>query len=126
MEMPDGAICHKIVFADGNKNAVKDKLKYNKPKGKSENTWLKEIGAKPIIGHQFRYIYLIDKACKITVPILPFSKIDEMGAGMYKGKKVSLQDRKQHAAKVLPVAQQTSSQQEGFDSPCRSITLIKL
>jgi len=40
-----------------------------------------------IKGNQLRYIYLIDKTCKITVPILPFSKIDEMGAGMYKGKK---------------------------------------
>jgi hypothetical protein len=34
------------------------------------------------------------------VPILPFSKIDEMGAGMYKGKKVSLQERKQNAQEV--------------------------
>lgn len=44
-------------------------------------------------GFQLRYIYLIDKTCEITVPILPFSKIDEMGAGMYKGEKVSLQER---------------------------------
>lgn len=48
---------------------------------------------KLIEGRQLRYIYLIDKSCKITVPILPFSKIDEMGAGMYKGKKVSLAER---------------------------------
>ena len=47
-----------------------------------------------ILGFQLRYIYLIDKECKITVPILPFSKIDEMGAGMYKGKKISLAERK--------------------------------
>lgn len=45
-------------------------------------------------GFQLRYIYLIDKTCKITVPILPFSKIDELGAGMYKGKKITLQERK--------------------------------
>lgn len=45
-------------------------------------------------GYQLRYIYLIDKSCKITVPILPFSKIDEMGAGMYKGEKISLAERK--------------------------------
>lgn len=38
---------------------------------------------------------LIDKSCKITVPILPFSKIDEIGAGMYKGKKITLAERKQ-------------------------------
>lgn len=51
-------------------------------------------GSKIIEGYQLRYIYLIDKTCKITVPILPFSKIDELGAGMYKGKKVSLEERK--------------------------------
>ena len=45
-------------------------------------------------GNQLKYIYLIDKTCKITVPILPFSKIDEMGAGMYKGEKISLSERK--------------------------------
>ena len=45
-------------------------------------------------GYSLRYIYLIDKTCKITVPILPFSKIDEMGAGMYKGEKITLQERR--------------------------------
>ena len=54
----------------------------------------KQMGAKPLNGFQLRYIYLIDKTCKITVPILPFSKIDEMGAGMYKGEKVTLKERK--------------------------------
>lgn len=49
---------------------------------------------KKLEGFQIRYIYLIDKTCQITVPILPFSKIDEMGAGMYKGEKVTLQERK--------------------------------
>ena len=49
------------------------------------------LGAKKYPGYQLRYIYLIDKSCKITVPILPFSKIDEMGAGMYKGVKRSKQ-----------------------------------
>lgn len=55
---------------------------------------LDKIGAKNNAGFQLRYIYLIDKTCKITVPILPFSKIDEMGAGMYKGEKISLQKRR--------------------------------
>jgi hypothetical protein len=52
-------------------------------------------GFKMLSGYQLRYIYLIDKSCKITVPIIPFSKIDDYGAGMYKGEKVSLLDRKQ-------------------------------
>ena len=86
-----------------------------KVKGESAGYW-KKNGAKAIDGKQLRYIYLIDKTCKITVPILPFSKIDEMGAGMYKGKKITLAERQQQAAEVLPVAQQASSQQEGFNS----------
>ena len=49
---------------------------------------------KNIEGNMLTYIYLIDKSCKITVPILPFSAIDEVGAGMYKGKKISLAERK--------------------------------
>lgn len=51
-------------------------------------------GAVPLKGFQNRYIYLIDKTCKINVPILPFSKIDEMGAGMYKGEKITRAERR--------------------------------
>ena len=42
-----------------------------------------------------RYVYFIDKRCKekLTVPIIPFSKIDEIGAGMYKGEKVTQAER---------------------------------
>lgn len=36
-----------------------------------------------------RYVYFIDPTARdrLTVPIIPFSKIDEIGAGMYKGEK---------------------------------------
>jgi hypothetical protein len=42
-------------------------------------------------GFQLRYIYFINPKAKdrLTVPILPFSKIDEMGAGMYRGEKIT-------------------------------------
>jgi len=42
-------------------------------------------------GFQLRYIYFLNKDAKqrLTVPILPFSDIEKMGAGMYKGVKVS-------------------------------------
>jgi len=48
---------------------------------------------KPFKGKQLKYIYLIDKTIKITKKVLPFSKIDEMGAGMYKGEKVTIAER---------------------------------
>jgi len=60
-----------------------------------ENIRSKGHKIERVDGFQLRYIYLIDKTCKITVPILPFSKIDEMGAGMYKGEKITLAERKQ-------------------------------
>ena len=46
-------------------------------------------GAKPLEGYQFRYVYFIDKSYRkyLTVPEIPFSKIDELKAGMYKGEK---------------------------------------
>lgn len=42
-----------------------------------------------------RYVYFIDKSYKdrLSVPIIPFSKIDEYGAGMYKGENVSREER---------------------------------
>jgi len=47
------------------------------------------LGSKKLAGWQLRYIYFIDKSCKekLTCPILPFSKIDDMNARMYKGEK---------------------------------------
>lgn len=48
-----------------------------------------------IKGFQFRYIYFIDKSYRkrLTVPEIPFTKIDEVGAGMYKGKNIERKER---------------------------------
>ena len=52
-------------------------------------------------GFQLRYIYFIDKSYRkrLTVPEIPFSKIDEMGAGMYKGEKITQAER--HEKKTI-------------------------
>lgn len=49
--------------------------------------YAKKNGAKPLEGFMLRYIYFIDKSKEkdLTVPVLPFSMIDEMNARMYKG-----------------------------------------
>ena len=49
---------------------------------------------KPFKGYQLKYIYLIDKTCTINAQILPFETIDKVGAGMYKGEKITLEERK--------------------------------
>ena len=57
--------------------------------------YCKHYNLKRISGFSLRYIYFIDKTAKdrLTVPILPFSKIDEMNAGMYKGEKITREER---------------------------------
>jgi hypothetical protein len=49
------------------------------------------IGFKPLDGYQLRYIYFLNPLARerLAVQILPFSKIDEMGAGMYRGEKIT-------------------------------------
>ena len=56
--------------------------------------WIK-LGAKRMKGFQLRYIYFLDPKYRkrLTVPEIPFSKIDEMGAGMYKGENVTQESR---------------------------------
>lgn len=46
-----------------------------------------EAGARPLPGFQLRYLYFIDPTARarLTVPVLPFSEIDRLGAGMYLG-----------------------------------------
>ena len=50
----------------------------------------KEAGYKPLKGYQLRYVYFIDREKRkdLTVPVIPFDKIKEMGIGMYKGEKI--------------------------------------
>lgn len=50
--------------------------------------WRKR-GAKPLTGFQVKYIYFLDPTWRerLTVPEIPFSRIRELGAAMYKGKR---------------------------------------
>ena len=52
--------------------------------------YVKAVKGTILEGYQLRYIYFIDKKARqrLTVPEIPFSKIDEIGAGMYKGEKI--------------------------------------
>lgn len=58
------------------------------------------VGGEILKGFQLRYIYFIDKSWRkrLTVPEIPFSRIDEVGAGMYKGEKITQAER--HAIKT--------------------------
>lgn len=96
VETPDG----KVLVKHGSKKADFSKTK------------IKE-------GFQLKYIYLIDKTCKINLPIIPFEKIDEVGAGIYKGKKISLRERRDSLSERVDL--NASSQ---MDSEGATITLL--
>ena len=88
-------VAHRMKVQDKCSTLSKYILGKTKGKNLTMEGYAKMFGGEVMAGFMLRYIYLIDKTCKITVPILPFSKIDEMGAGMYKGEKITIEQRKE-------------------------------
>lgn len=97
--LPNGSVIHKLTL-ETTPNAPRPELggktyfeitggKYNSKK------YLDYTGAVPVPGFQLRYIYFIDKSKRadLMVPEIPFSEIDNVGAGMYKGQKVTYAER---------------------------------
>lgn len=70
-----------------------------------------DAGFRPLDGYQLRYIYFLDPAYRerLTVPELPYSAIDEMGARMYRGFPI--------APEALPVDASANHAGEGGSSP---------
>ena len=54
---------------------------------------LLDIGARYAPGFQWRYIKLLTPDCKLLVPEIPFSEIDKLGAGMWRGEKIPQAER---------------------------------
>jgi hypothetical protein len=82
-----------------------DNQNYPRPEGKYYSRHLLETGqASPIPGFQLRYIYFIDPTYRqrLTVPELPFSEIERMGARMYKGQRLQAAEAIQDAAGDQP------------------------
>jgi hypothetical protein len=118
-QLPSGEVIHKMTLESSptqKRKELNGRSYYDLTGGRYDfKKYTDEVSGTILVGFQLRYIYLIDKTCKITVPVLPFSKIDEMGAGMYRGKRVSLTER-QHAAVAHKGEHLTSSQEGAFDS----------
>lgn len=90
---PDGAVIHKMTL-ESNPTTPRKELDGNSYYGITGGKYNLDAYAKytngvVIPGYQLRYIYFLDPAYRerLTVPVLLFSKIDEIGAGMYKGQK---------------------------------------
>lgn len=54
-----------------------------------------KLGCKFIEGYMLRYIFFVDRKWRkrLAVPVLPYSEIDKVGAGMYKGEHVPREER---------------------------------
>lgn len=73
LRMPDGTVTARKTL-DDNPN-------------KNSRYW-KDRGGTPLDGYQLRYVYFLSPEARrrLTVREIPFSEIDRLGAGMYKGK----------------------------------------
>lgn len=119
-KLPNGEVIHKMTLESNPTSPRKElngKSYYQLTGGKYDfGKYVQWVNGTVLIGYQLRYVLIIDKNSKLNCPIIPFSKIDEMGAGMYKGKNITLAERKITSAGSVTVAQQTSSLEEGFNS----------
>lgn len=98
-ELPTGEVIHQLTIQSQPLQPRKElggRTLFDITGGKySLKKWVEITGAKAKEGYQLRYLYFIDKSYRdrLTVPEIPFSKIDEIGAGMYKGEKISRAER---------------------------------
>jgi hypothetical protein len=84
-----------------NKNSTIWKLASGEVVAKRGDSKYNFNGAKPLQGYQNRYIKLLDPEARISVPVIPFEMIDRMSAGMYKGKKISLRERRDNLSEAV-------------------------
>ena len=83
-QLPSGALVAQTTFSKGTH------ILHTSNGGAGGKRQLDAMGAVRASGFQLRYIYFIDPTYRdrLTVPELPFSAIDDMGARMYKGEKL--------------------------------------
>jgi hypothetical protein len=88
VEFPDGFRATRLVLTSGDSKRMEIARKYGaKLTGGASLKPFFEVGARIMRGFQLRYVYFLDPAARsrLTVPEVPFSEIDRVGAKMYKG-----------------------------------------
>lgn len=99
VQLPSGEKIHKMTLESNPKSPRPElggKCYYDITGGKFDfKKYVQAVNGTILTGYQLRYIYFIDKSYRkrLTVPEIPFSRIDEMGAGMYKGEKITQAER---------------------------------
>lgn len=115
VQLPNGEKIHKMTL-ESNPTTPRPELNgkcyYDITGGKFDfKKYVNYVNGTILKGYQLRYIYFIDKSyrAKLSVPEIPFSQIDEIGAGMYKGEKITQAER--HA--ILSDAQMRKEDGDG-------------
>jgi hypothetical protein len=91
--LPDGNVIHKMTL-ESNPTRPRPELAgrsyYDVTGGRFDfYAYVASSNATILPGYQLRYLYFMrpDVRERLTVPVVPFSEIDKVGAGMYLGKK---------------------------------------
>ena len=90
--MPDGDVVASIVFDPGfspNAGPASIKARYGKVGSESSGRFLRRIGATRLDGYQLRYIKGLAPGVRerLTVDIIPYGRIAQVGASMYRGER---------------------------------------
>lgn len=93
VQLPSGEKIHKMTL-ESNPTSPRPELGgkcyYDVTGGKFDfKKYVDTVHGKILVGYQLRYVYFIDKRYRkrLTVPEIPFSKIDELGGGYVQGRK---------------------------------------
>lgn len=95
VRLPSGEVIHKMTLESGPtrpRPELNGRSYYDVTGGKYDLAkYVAETNGQVIPGFQLRYIYFLNPKAKdrLTVPILPFEKIEQVGAKMYKGKRLT-------------------------------------
>lgn len=83
-------IAHRVKIQDKSSAVSREVLRRTNGRNLCLEKYVERFGGRILPGYQFRYIYFLDPTARnrLTVPVLPFSKIAELGGGMYRGKAV--------------------------------------
>lgn len=95
--LPSGEVVHKIALENrcsAPRRELGGRSYHDVTGGKYDfAAYIRESGGTPLRGFQLRYVKFLDRrwAERLTVPSIPFSKIEEVGASMYLGQSRALQ-----------------------------------
>lgn len=86
-EINGGPVAHRMKVQDKENYLSRYVLTRTNGKNLTMEGYVEKFGGSLLQGYMLRYIRIIDPAFHLSVPEIPFSKIEELGAGMYRGKK---------------------------------------